>query len=1063
MRSQQKNIARLTHVLYLGQDNQILTDITSCLTDATDIALTHETHLETVLTKDQEFFAPVILLDFSTPNRENIRRLRRRFPDRQIILLADDAMVSTAVQIAEENDLDYIAKSQLNAEILRRAVRYGRNQQRLRTELALINQIGHHLISTLDLNQVQATALEEVRSLLDVMSCSLWLFDTETGDLVCQQVAGPGRDHIRGWRLKPGQGIVGWVAQHSEPLLIHDTWNDPRHYGRIDQTTGLPIRSTLCLPLQTKQKSLGALQLVDKEIGSFTHSDLLLLEPVATATAIAIENAQLYQQAQQEIAERKRAEKALLSRNLELDRLYRASDSLLASTTPDIKNMAQSIVQTVQKEFAKANCSLVLIDTETNRLNRVAALGPYAAAVSQSRLSLDGSGLIAEAVRTGHTFNTGDVQNEPGYVPGWQLARSELTVPLKIDERVIGAIDVQSADVDAFNQDDERLLSHFADRAALALQSARLFNETQRWAKELDLINHVVATITAGTTRAEIFQTACIELSHFLEVPYAFISMLDEDGRFQTIVTENLPLQTPTQVGQRLPVIGQELFETVLETGSPYVSAHFDLHLDTALAALRPALTAVTEPVSLLVAPIVSRGQVAVGSLILVLPGGVFAANAVRLVKVVGEELGRAQETLRLSEQLKAHAAELEERVATRTEDLHVANTRLVQALQSRDEFLASMSHELRTPLNAILLRCELMNEMGNPTPEQARSLAIIEESAQHLLELINDILDVAKIEAGKLDLILERVDVRAVCISSLQMVRHMAERKQIQVVEGFDDTAVILSADGRRLKQILVNLLSNAVKFTPEGGMVGLEVLTDPKQSLLHFVVWDNGIGIAEDDMPNLFKPFVQLDSSLARKYSGTGLGLALVQRLVKMHQGTVSLESTVGLGSRFTVSLPWVPAKGLAAVAKDEEGNTAVSYPAASSPALSPSEATILLAEDNEITIEVLGEFLASQGYEVVLARNGLEAVELARQEKPDFILMDIQMPGMDGLEAIRRIRAEQPQGRAPVIVAVTALVMPGDQERCLNAGANAYISKPISFKDLNRIIKSHLGTLS
>ncbi|MCA9958375.1 MAG: GAF domain-containing protein, partial [Anaerolineales bacterium] len=705
MRLQQKSITRVTQVLFIGQDEELLSEIAHALSDLPKVALSHEPDLETILVRNADLAANIILLDFVTPIQQStdiFNILRQRFPEKHLILLADETTLARAGHLAEENGLDYIAKSELSPEVLQRAVRYGRNQQRLRTELAFINQIGHHLISTLDLNEVQAIALEEVRSLLDVMACSIWLFDAETGELVCQQVAGPGRENIRGWRLQPGQGIVGWVAQFGEALLIQDTWRDPRHYTQIDQKTGLPIRSTLCLPLKTKQRILGTLQLVDTTVGRFTHSDLLLLEPVAAATAIAIENAQLFYLAQQEIAERKYAEEELRSRNQELDRLYRASDTLLASASPDITQLAESIVQTIQREFAKANCSLILRDTETSQLVRVAALGPYADEVKRSQLSLSGGGLIPEVIRTGRPFNSGDVKALKGYIEGWQLANSELTVPLMVDDRVIGAIDVQSAHHNAFNQDDERLLSNFADRAALALQNARLFNETQRWARELDLLNHIVSTIASGVSREEIFQAVCVELAHFLDIPYAFICILGEDGRAQTIMTEHLPPDCPSQVGKQLSISSNGLFQAVFESSAPFVSSEFDPRSNEDLAALCPAFTAVSRPVALLIVPIVIRRQVFAGSLILISPEkGAINANAVRLAKVVGEELGSALENLRLSYQLKAHAAELEERVAARTEDLRIANTQLVQALQSRDEFLASMSHELRTPLNA--------------------------------------------------------------------------------------------------------------------------------------------------------------------------------------------------------------------------------------------------------------------------------------------------------------------------------------------------------------------------
>lgn len=267
------------------------------------------------------------------------------------------------------------------------------------------------------------------------------------------------------------------------------------------------------------------------------------------------------------------------------------------------------------------------------------------------------------------------------------------------------------------------------------------------------------------------------------------------------------------------------------------------------------------------------------------------------------DERRRAEEALR-----KAHD-ELEMRVRERTAELSRANEELARASRLKDEFLATMSHELRTPLNAVLGMAESLQEevYGPINDRQLKSLRTIEESGRHLLELINDILDLSKIGAGKVELEITAVSVESVCQASLRFIKQTAQRKRLKVSFLFDSSVTTIHADERRLRQILVNLLSNAVKFTSEGGSIGLEVEEDCEQHLAHFTVWDTGIGIAEEDLDRLFQPFVQLDASLSRKYQGTGLGLALVDNIVKMHRGSISVESEIGKGSRFTISLPW------------------------------------------------------------------------------------------------------------------------------------------------------------
>jgi CheY-like chemotaxis protein len=317
----------------------------------------------------------------------------------------------------------------------------------------------------------------------------------------------------------------------------------------------------------------------------------------------------------------------------------------------------------------------------------------------------------------------------------------------------------------------------------------------------------------------------------------------------------------------------------------------------------------------------------------------------------------------------------------------------------------------------------------------------------------------------GKLELEMVPVHVEGVCQASLHFINQMAQRKRLEVFTNLDGAVATIQADERQLKQILVNLLSNAVKFTPEGGKIGLEVVGNAEQEAAYFTVWDNGMGIADENLERLFQPFVQLDSSLSRPYSGAGLGLALVQRLVNLHGGSISVESESGKGSRFTVALPW-PAENLADRA-EAESLTAEQTPKLSGaqPLIPVSngkcQATsrlILLAEDNESSIRTVSDYLSVKGHRVIVVRNGGAAVDLARKERPEVILMDIQMPGMDGLEAIRRIRAEVELSKTPII-ALTALAMRGDREKCLAAGANHYLSKPIHLKKLVEILETQL----
>ncbi len=258
---------------------------------------------------------------------------------------------------------------------------------------------------------------------------------------------------------------------------------------------------------------------------------------------------------------------------------------------------------------------------------------------------------------------------------------------------------------------------------------------------------------------------------------------------------------------------------------------------------------------------------------------------------------------------------ELEQHVEERTTELRRVNTALQHAAQAKDEFLASMSHELRTPLAGILGLTEgLQDGIYGPLAErQAHALKAVRASGEHLLGLINDVLDVAKAEAGLMQPYFDLFSVDDVCQASINLIRGMAQKRRLRVSYSISPSSISLVADARRIKQMLVNLLSNAVKFTPEEGSIGLEVVAQADVQLVRFSVWDKGIGIAREDLPRLFRPFSQLHNSLDSEQTGTGLGLALVRSMAEVHGGSVEVESAAGQGSRFTVVLPWRQSEAL------------------------------------------------------------------------------------------------------------------------------------------------------
>ena len=443
--------------------------------------------------------------------------------------------------------------------------------------------------------------------------------------------------------------------------------------------------------------------------------------------------------------------------------------------------------------------------------------------------------------------------------------------------------------------------------------------------------------------------------------------------------------------------------------------------------------------------------------------------DEIELSKQLANQLTIAINQANLFEKLKQQLIEQQEakdQLSERNYKLAFYNEELARATRLKDEFLASMSHELRTPLNAILGMAEGLQErvFGNITEEQSKALKTIERSGSHLLELINDILDIAKIESGKLKLDCQFTDLSRLCESSLAFIKQQALTKSIQLEIRKPLNIPEVLIDERRMRQVLINLLNNAVKFTPEGGNVTLEIKYE--QSLeklnldnhispikLQIRIIDNGIGIAQEHMEKLFEPFIQIDSALNRKYTGTGLGLSLVKRIVELHDGQVKLNSTVGEGSCFTINFPHICSKPFPTPIQSS------TYTDIKLEELEEGQCPyILLVEDNDANIATISSYLKAKKMRVILAKSGKEAIALLESETPDLILMDIQMPEMDGLEAIKNIRNHHNLKNVPII-ALTSLAMIGDRERCLAAGANHYMTKPVRLKHLVNVIKQFI----
>ena len=385
------------------------------------------------------------------------------------------------------------------------------------------------------------------------------------------------------------------------------------------------------------------------------------------------------------------------------------------------------------------------------------------------------------------------------------------------------------------------------------------------------------------------------------------------------------------------------------------------------------------------------------------------------------------------------NAALLEERAA-----------QLTEATRAKSDFLARMSHEIRTPLNGILGMTQML-QLSKLTPEQRKYAEIIRQSGDSLLTIINDVLDISKIEAGKLELTRDSFDLVAMVNETLNLLEPEATRRGLFLVRNIaGDIPARLIGDAGRLRQILTNLVGNAIKFT-ETGHIAVKVRAGPPSSQhqdITIQVSDTGIGIPVQDREEIFEAFSQAADTNGDR-GGTGLGLAITRELVRLMSGSLSVRSNVGQGSIFTLRLP---------MALDTESQVTQTRDT-SSLADSLIDADILVAEDNQINRLFAKEALTYMGCRVTAVNDGKQAVEAHRNGHFDAILMDIQMPELDGIEATREIRLAEAPGRHTPIIAITANALKGEHERCIDAGLDDYISKPYGVHELQALLQRWL----
>jgi len=995
-------------------------------------------------------------------------------------------LVNVAPQLDEEEQIHQLICSFNDITARKAAEAQSQHLNRLRIAADISQQIS----SILDPDSLLQTTVSLLQARFQIYLVTIYLYLSHEGQEKLVIYSGSRQVSTPTIELDQKPSLIAEAARKKEIVSSNDV-------GQNQNFLADPLlpetRSEVAIPLLSGGQLLGVLDVQDKQTQRFTQADLDTLNTLAGQVAIQLSNARLFKEEQEARIKLRESEEKLRDNEIHLRYLFAQTQAALAETAEHAHRLMLLNEMSEQMNIAESeevlfqqtafytpqilsadHVSIALLNESKNKAKIIALTYDNVTSKMMSQLPFEnmlmGFVMQQKEVVTIADFQKSDfLDSKMMYEGGIQ---SGMAAPLISGNNVLGILNIGNQELNAYGQRDELLLLQIASLLASNMESRRLFSQTQRalakteeHARGLALLNEMGQQAILVENEEDLFKMALRYTSEIIRADRASITLLQPSGDHFTVLAVRGD-QGETQVGKVLKLEGTMVGEAIRQQ-QLINTAH--LHNNNFFKTYELSDSGLP---SILIAPMTVNkqliGTVNVGSHQI----DAYNTREEDLLRHIISFLSITIENMRRTKELQSAKDAAEE-----------ARFVAESANRAKSEFLANMSHELRTPLNGILGYAQILRKEPSLTQKQRDGISIIQRSGDHLLTLINDILDLSKIEARRMELTESVFDLKRTINTIADIFRVRAEQKGISFVYyPLSELPTAVRGDEKKLRQILINLLGNAIKFTEEGQValkVGLKAsflhdthrltslsstandsyfndLNDqpPVQALdseqeawlLRFQVEDTGIGIKEESLDDIFRPFRQAGEE--NQVEGTGLGLAISYKLVEMLGSKLQVFSQVGEGSIFCMDLALLRAHHAPAEPTPSQ-QVIIGF---------KGQLKVLVVDNQFENRSVLTSMLAPLGFELLEAVDGQDALDKTQQFEPDLILMDIRMPVMDGFEATTRIR-KLPIGQKIIVITVSASAFAHNRRDSLQAGCNDFLAKPFKLNELLTLMQTHL----